>query len=132
MTWKWFLQKDFIQVLDYGNSDLFKARDQSLGMVWTKLIVGKSIHIGIFYVLPTLLGAPWFMVLWGNFLMHVMAGFILSITFQLAHVVDKAEFPTEEEVKQSSIFGAPIENHCKLCYQELAGDLVYWRIELPS
>ena len=35
--------------------------------------------------------------------MHVMAGFILSITFQLAHVVDKAEFPTEEEVKQSSI-----------------------------
>ena len=103
MTWKWFLQKDFIQVLDYGNSDLFKARDQSLGMVWTKLIVGKSIHIGIFYVLPTLLGAPWFMVLWGNFLMHVMAGFILSITFQLAHVVDKAEFPTEEEVKQSSI-----------------------------
>jgi linoleoyl-CoA desaturase len=31
--------------------------------------------------------------------MHLIAGFILSITFQLAHVVDKAEFPTEEEAQ---------------------------------
>ena len=103
MTWKWFLQKDFVQVLDYGKSELFKARDQSLAMVWTKLIIGKGFHIGIFYVLPMLLGSPWYLVLLGNAIMHAVAGFILSITFQLAHVVDKAEFPAEEEAKESSM-----------------------------
>ena len=103
MTWKWFLQKDFVQVLDYGRSELFKARDQSLGMVWLKLIIGKGFHIGIFYVLPMLLGSPWYVVLLGNAIMHAVAGFILSMTFQLAHVVDKAAFPAEEEAKESSM-----------------------------
>lgn len=103
MTWKWLLEKDFKQVINYNKSDLFKAKDQSLGMVWTKLIVGKGFHFAVFYVLPMLLGAPWYMVLWGNFVMHFIAGFILSITFQLAHVVDKAEFPTEEEVAKTTI-----------------------------
>jgi len=103
MTLKWLLEKDFKQVINYNKSDLFKAKDQSLGMVWTKLIVGKGFHFAVFYVLPMLLGAPWYMVLWGNFIMHIMAGFILSITFQLAHVVDKAEFPTEEEAAKTSI-----------------------------
>ena len=68
-------------------------------MVWTKLIVGKLFHFAVFYAMPMLLGAPWYLVLWGNVIMHLIAGFILSITFQLAHVVDKAEFPTEEEVQ---------------------------------
>lgn len=103
MTWKWYLEKDFKQVVNYNKSELFKARDQSLGMVWTKLIVGKLFHAAVFYLLPMLLGAPWYMVLWGNMMMHIMGGLILSFTFQLAHVVDKAEFPTEEEAAKDSI-----------------------------
>ncbi len=66
MTWKWLLEKDFKQVINYNKSDLFKAKDQSLGMVWTKLIVGKGFTSPCSYVLPMLLGAPWYMVLWGN------------------------------------------------------------------
>ncbi len=103
MTWKWLLEKDFKQVIQYNKSDLFKAKDQSLGMVWTKLIVGKGFHFATFYVLPLALGIPWYMVLWGNMVMHVVAGLILSFTFQLAHVVDKAEFPSEEEAKDHSL-----------------------------
>lgn len=103
MTWKWLLEKDFKQVVQYNKSDLFKAKDQSLGMVWTKLIVGKGAHFAVFYVLPISLGLPWYMVLWGNMVMHVVAGLILSFTFQLAHVVDKAEFPTDEEAKDNSL-----------------------------
>lgn len=103
MTWKWLLEKDFKQVIQYNKSDLFKAKDQSLGMVWTKLIVGKGFHFATFYVLPLALGIPWYMVLWGNMVMHIVAGLILSFTFQLAHVVDKAEFPSEEEAKDHSL-----------------------------
>lgn len=103
MTWKWLLEKDFKQVIQYNKSDLFKAKDQTLGMVWTKLIVGKGFHFATFYILPIALGLPWYMVLWGNMVMHVIAGLILSFTFQLAHVVDKAEFPSEEEAKDNSL-----------------------------
>lgn len=103
MTWKWLLEKDFKQVINYNKSDLFKARDQSLGMVWTKLIVGKMFHFFVFYALPMMLGAQWYMVLWGNMVMHLMGGLILSFVFQLAHVVEKAQFPTEEDVKNTSI-----------------------------
>ena len=103
MTWKWLIEKDFTQVIKYNKSDLFKAKDQSLGMVWTKLIVGKGFHFGVFYALPLALGLPWYMILWGNMVMHVVAGLILSFTFQLAHVVDKADFPTEEEAKDHSL-----------------------------
>ena len=35
MTWKWLLEKDFKQVIQYNKSDLFKAKNQTLGMVWT-------------------------------------------------------------------------------------------------
>jgi len=103
MTWKWLLEKDFKQVIQYNKSDLFKAKDQSLGMVWTKLIVGKGFHFATFYVLPLALGISLYMVLWGNMVMHIVAGLILSFTFQLAHVVDKAEFPSEEEAKDHSL-----------------------------
>lgn len=103
MTWKWLLEKDFKQVINYSKSDLFRAKDQTLGMVWTKLIVGKGFHFAVFYVMPIAIGLPWYMVLWGNFMMHFMGGLILSFTFQLAHVVDKAEFPSEEEAAESSL-----------------------------
>ncbi|MEY2964142.1 MAG: hypothetical protein RL754_1403 [Bacteroidota bacterium] len=103
MTWKWLLEKDFKQVIRYNQSDLFKAKDQSLAMVWTKLIVGKGFHFSVFYVLPIILGAPWYMVLLGNMMMHVAGGLILSFVFQLAHVVEKAQFPTEEEAANDSL-----------------------------
>jgi linoleoyl-CoA desaturase len=103
MTWKWLLEKDFTQTINYNKSEILKAKDQSLATLWFKLIVGKLVHFAFFYAMPMLLGAPWYMVLWGNFVMHVMAGEILSFVFQLAHVVDKANFPNEEEAAKDSI-----------------------------
>ena len=103
MTWKWLLEKDFKQIVKYNKSELFKVRDQSLGLLWVKLIVGKGFHLSVFYILPLLLGLPWYIILWGNMVMHIVAGTILSFTFQLAHVEDKAEFPTAEEAKQDSL-----------------------------
>jgi linoleoyl-CoA desaturase len=52
MTYKWLLEKDFTQMVNYNKSDLFKAKNQSLGMVWTKLIVGKLFHFTVFYAMP--------------------------------------------------------------------------------
>jgi linoleoyl-CoA desaturase len=47
--------------------------------------------------LPILIGIVWWQVLLGFFLMHYTAGLILSIVFQLAHVVDQTSYPTPNE-----------------------------------
>lgn len=103
MTWKWLLEKDFKQMVNYNKSDLYRARDQSQISVWTKLVVGKLFHAAVFWVLPIVLGAPWYMMILGNMIMHLTAGTILSFTFQLAHVVDKAKFPTADEAVNDSL-----------------------------
>lgn len=103
MTLKWLFQKDFSQVVEYGYSDVYKAKDQSITSVWIKLIVGKAIHFSVFYVLPLALGVVWYKVLIANLVMHVMAGTILSFIFQMAHVVDRVQFPSAEEAKNDSL-----------------------------
>jgi linoleoyl-CoA desaturase len=54
--------------------------------------------VGYIYFIP-LLVTPllWWQVLIGILLMHYIAGFILAIIFQPAHVIDGTEFPLPDE-----------------------------------
>ena len=55
------------------------------------------IYLVLWIVLPMLiLDMAWYKVLLGFFVMHYTAGLILSIVFQLAHVMDEAEMPMPE------------------------------------
>jgi hypothetical protein len=47
----------------------------------------------------------WWKVLIGFFIMHYTAGLILSIVFQLAHVVEETENPTPNELGRWVILG---------------------------
>jgi linoleoyl-CoA desaturase len=51
----------------------------------------KVIYVSIWIVLPIVIGITWWKVLIGFFIMHYTAGLILSIVFQLAHVVEETE-----------------------------------------
>jgi linoleoyl-CoA desaturase len=46
--------------------------------------------------LPLFLGFAWYQVLIGFFIMHYTAGIILSVVFQLAHVMPNTEMPTPD------------------------------------
>jgi linoleoyl-CoA desaturase len=59
------------------------------------LIITKVIYVSIWIVLPIVIGITWWKVLIGFFIMHYTAGLILSIVFQLAHVVEETENPTK-------------------------------------
>ena len=85
-----------------------------------KTTVGKGFHFSVFYILPFAIGLPWYMILWGNMVMHSVAGTILSFTFQLAHVVDKAEFPTEEEAKQDSLLEHQLKTTANFSTREVS------------
>lgn len=65
---------------------------------WVTLVITKLIYYGYMLVLPyILLPITWWQLAIGFLILHFTAGIILGIIFQLAHVVEGTEHPTENE-----------------------------------
>ena len=63
-----------------------------------KIILVKALYFFVMLVMPTLIfGLSFGEILLGFVIMHVIAGFILIVTFQLSHQVDEAHFPLPNE-----------------------------------
>lgn len=97
LTFNWAITTDFKQMSSYIKRKLSYGEPKSPKILWTTLIITKVIYIAIWIVLPMALGITWWKVLVGFFVMHYTAGLILSIVFQLAHVVDEAANPQPNE-----------------------------------
>lgn len=94
LTFNWALFSDYKRTYHYLKRGLAYGKKPNQFLQWTTLIVGKMVYLSMWIVLPILLiDAPWWYVLIGFAVMHGTAGIILSIIFQLAHVVDDAEMP---------------------------------------
>ncbi len=94
LTFNWAITTDFQQMYRYTKRKLSYGKLPNPIINWTKLVITKLIYLTIWIVLPVLiLDLVWWQILIGFFMMHYVAGVILSITFQLAHVVDQAETP---------------------------------------
>lgn len=93
LTFNWAITTDFKQMHNYIKRKLSYGEPKSPKILWTTLIITKIIYLAIWIVLPLALGITWWKVLIGFFAMHYTAGLILSIVFQLAHVVDEADNP---------------------------------------
>lgn len=60
----------------------------------------KVLNLFLLIFLPIMiLTAPWWQILLGNLAMHMIGGFVISVIFQLAHVVEAVSFPTPKEGK---------------------------------
>ncbi|MGK0387432.1 MAG: linoleoyl-CoA desaturase [Maribacter sp.] len=93
-TISWILMKDIRQLKLYNKNGLteqsgFKPKQEVVIMAITKIS-----YVFYILVLPMLLGIPWWVVLLGFLLMHMIAGVLITTIFQLAHVV---EGPTHHE-----------------------------------
>jgi linoleoyl-CoA desaturase len=97
LTFNWAITTDFKQMRNYLKRKLSYGEPKSPKVLWTTLIITKVIYIAIWIVLPIVIGITWWKVLVGFFIMHYTAGLILSIVFQLAHVVDEAANPQPNE-----------------------------------
>lgn len=98
LTFNWAITTDFKQMHSYLKRKLSYGEPKSPKVLWTTLIITKVIYLSIWIVLPIVIGISWWKVLVGFFIMHYTAGLILSIVFQLAHVVDEAANPQPNEV----------------------------------
>jgi linoleoyl-CoA desaturase len=96
-SFNWALTTDFKQLMSYSKRKLFYGEPKSKTTLWTTLIITKTIYMLIWIILPMVIGIVWWKVLLGFFIMHYTAGLILSIVFQLAHIVDETTNPIPDE-----------------------------------
>ncbi len=97
LTFNWSLTTDFKQMRGYLKRKLSYGSVKSPKILWTTLIITKIIYFAIWLVIPMVLGITWWKVIIGFFVMHYTAGVILSIVFQLAHIVEDTENPIPNE-----------------------------------
>jgi linoleoyl-CoA desaturase len=93
----WVFAKDFKYFLQ-TNLGPYQNKSHPRSEVMT-LVATKLIYFGYTIVLPLLvLDIAWWQFAIGYLAMHLTAGFILGIVFQLAHVVEGTEHPMPDAV----------------------------------
>lgn len=98
LTINWAITTDFKQMRNYLKRKLSYGKILNPTKEWTVLIATKIAYYSLWIVLPLLvLDISWWKVLLGFFVMHYTAGIILSIIFQLAHVVPTVDMPVPDK-----------------------------------
>ena len=98
LTIQWVTYKDYRLIVHYNRKGLLRKEKISLGGALLELSIYKVIYFGYILVLPIMFsGMSWQAVVAGFFLLHAVAGFGLSVIFQLAHVMESSEFPDPGE-----------------------------------
>lgn len=95
-TLNWIFAKDYQQFMkkDLGPyKDKKHPRNEVVNLIWTKLLVYAWMII-----IPLLvLDVPWWQFLIGFLVVHLTAGTVLGVVFQLAHVVEGPDHPLPDE-----------------------------------
>jgi linoleoyl-CoA desaturase len=98
LTFIWIIAKDFIKLFNYKSKGLIKPGHNFTKHVMT-IVARKVFYVAVFLVAPTFMLPYSFGIVFLMFLsMHLVAGLILSLVFQPAHVVPTSSFTETEEV----------------------------------
>ncbi len=93
----WVLHKEFFQLKRYFSMGLIKSKEQYQREV-AFLIISKCIYFGYLLVIPLLfLNINLFQWIIGFVVMHSVTGLILSLVFQLAHVIENTDYPLPDK-----------------------------------
>jgi linoleoyl-CoA desaturase len=98
LTIAWMFSKDFIRIRRYQKNGLAGRHKASMKKEWGILVGTKVFYVSYIFIIPVVVTAlAWWQVLIGFLIMHYVAGFILSIIFQPAHVVEGTSYPLPDE-----------------------------------
>jgi linoleoyl-CoA desaturase len=88
------MPNEFTQLHRYNKNGLTKANGSTPGWEMFYLAISKIGYLLLILGLPLLLcRSQWMFVITGFLIMHFIAGFIMSVIFQLAHVVEETQYP---------------------------------------
>ena len=98
LTINWVLTSDFKQTYRYLKRKLAYGNLPNPFAQWSVLIITKIIYAIIWIIIPLIfLNIAWWKIILGFFVMHYTAGLILSVVFQLAHVVEDTIMPLPDD-----------------------------------
>ena len=98
LTINWLLWGDVIQLVKYIKKGMLKQVGAKTSREIFKLVIFKIYYIALHFIIPIfLVGLSWWVVLIGFLIMQLIAGFTLSVVFQLAHVVEPTEYPLPDD-----------------------------------
>jgi len=98
LTLVWTVLNDFRRIVRYNKDGMVKRQRADIRVEWFILIASKLFYFTYILVIPMLLlDITWWQWLIGFLVMHYVAGFILAIIFQPAHVIDGTEYPMPDD-----------------------------------
>jgi len=103
MTIVWVFVKDFVRIVRYHRNGMVNKQKANILKEWSILLFSKAFYVSYIFILPLVLTSLlWWQILLGIFIMHYIAGFILAIIFQPAHVIEGSEYPLPDEKNRVS------------------------------
>lgn len=94
MTLMWTMTKDFNQLKRYRDKGLLKSAKANYNRQLIILIASKIVYYAYVVALPIIfMPNPWWHIVIFALLMHFVAGLLLALVFQPAHVVEETVFP---------------------------------------
>lgn len=101
LTLQWVTYKDYRLLFQYEKKGLLRKEKISLKKALLELSIYKVIYFTYALVLPIMFsGMSWQAVVMGFLILHFVAGLALSCIFQLAHVMEGAEFPSPSDERK--------------------------------
>lgn len=100
MTLSWIILKDFIRFKKYKETGQIQENGSTPNKLFAKIIGIKVLYIASTIVLPLMVmtNLAWWQFIIGFVTMHMTAGFILALIFQLAHLVDDLDQPMPNSI----------------------------------
>lgn len=93
MTLMWCTVKDYRQAIRYNKMDLMKTQDITFKRLLFSIILSKVVYFMVILGLPIVFSAlPWWLTILGFLSMQFLAGLILGMIFQPAHVVTTSTY----------------------------------------
>jgi len=97
LTFVWIVFKDFGRLHRYGKDGMVKKQGASLTKEWIILLITKVSYLSYTFAIPIIFTPfTWWQIFLGFFIMHYIAGFILAVIFQPAHVIEGTEYPVPD------------------------------------
>lgn len=100
LTINWTGHDDYIQLKRYHKQDLLKSQKASywrevVGITLTKILY----HVYLILIPILITDIPWWQIIIGYVAMHMVAGLLLSLIFQAAHVTSTSEYLETENLQ---------------------------------
>jgi len=98
VTLYWAVAKDFIQFYRYRKEGVNKTSNKENRRVLARIILSKLAYFFVFLIFPlAILKKDPALFIGGFFMMHFIAGIVLTVIFQLAHTVEGTSHPLPDE-----------------------------------